>query len=171
MYDLIKTVIANRTYTDLNVLLEKLKRLWVQGDLTEAQYDELVAMTRENEPVKAYEIQAEIDRLWAAVHDLDARLAALAQPAEEPEPGAEPEPEPVTYPEWVQPTGAHDAYQTGDRVLYNGVVYESVINGNVWAPDVYPAGWKEPSDEPETPAETGEEEDPTDPDEGAGTAG
>ena len=46
-------------------------------------------------------------------------------------------------PEWVQPLGASDAYNTGDRVSYNGVVYESTIDGNVWAPDVYPAGWKE----------------------------
>lgn len=45
------------------------------------------------------------------------------------------------YDEWQQPTGAHDAYNTGDRVIYNGSVYESKIDGNVWAPDVYPAGW------------------------------
>ena len=47
------------------------------------------------------------------------------------------------YPEWVQPLGASDAYDTGDRVSYNGVIYESTIDGNVWAPDAYPAGWKE----------------------------
>lgn len=45
------------------------------------------------------------------------------------------------YPEWVQPLGASDAYNTGDIVSYNGVVYESLIDGNVWAPDAYPAGW------------------------------
>ena len=44
-------------------------------------------------------------------------------------------------PDWAQPTGAHDAYQTGDKVLYNGQVYESVIDGNTWSPDEYPAGW------------------------------
>ena len=56
----------------------------------------------------------------------------------------EPEPEePTTYPEWVQPTGAHDAYNTGDRVTYNGKVYESIINGNTWSPDAYPQGWEE----------------------------
>ena len=48
-----------------------------------------------------------------------------------------------TYPEWVQPTGAHDAYNTGDRVTYNGRVYESTINGNVWSPDAYPQGWED----------------------------
>lgn len=63
---------------------------------------------------------------------------------EEPEPTPEPD-EPqggVTYPAWVQPTGGHDAYQTGDIVDYNGTLYQSTIDGNVWAPDAYPAGWK-----------------------------
>lgn len=47
------------------------------------------------------------------------------------------------YPIWSQPTGAHDAYNSGDIVDYNGVLYESLIDGNVYAPDAYPAGWKE----------------------------
>lgn len=59
----------------------------------------------------------------------------------EPEPKPEPE-EPETYPEFVQPTGAHDAYQIGDRVLYNGKVYESTIANNAYSPDAYPQGWK-----------------------------
>ena len=46
------------------------------------------------------------------------------------------------YPVWVQPTGAHDAYQIGDRVSFNGSNYESKINANVWSPTAYPAGWK-----------------------------
>lgn len=44
-----------------------------------------------------------------------------------------------TIMEWVQPTGAHDAYNIGDQVIYNGHVWESTINANVWAPGVY--GW------------------------------
>lgn len=59
----------------------------------------------------------------------------------EPEPKPEPE-EPETYPEFVQPTGAHDAYQIGDRVLYKGKVYESTIANNAYSPDTYPQGWK-----------------------------
>lgn len=47
------------------------------------------------------------------------------------------------YPEWVQPLGASDAYNTGDVVSYNGTLYKSTIDGNVWAPDAYPAGWEE----------------------------
>lgn len=45
------------------------------------------------------------------------------------------------YPVWSQPTGAHDAYNKGDIVNYNGVLYESVIDGNTYSPDAYPAGW------------------------------
>lgn len=44
------------------------------------------------------------------------------------------------YPEWKQPTGAHDAYNVGDKVSYNGKHYICTINGNVYAPDVY--GWE-----------------------------
>ena len=44
--------------------------------------------------------------------------------------------------DWVQPTGAHDAYNTGDRVRFEGAIYESLIDGNVWSPADYPAGWK-----------------------------
>ena len=44
--------------------------------------------------------------------------------------------------EWVQPSGVHDAYQTGDRVTFQGAVWESVLDGNVWSPTDYPAGWK-----------------------------
>ena len=43
---------------------------------------------------------------------------------------------------WKQPTGAHDAYNIGDIVEYKGTLYKSLINGNVYAPDVYPAGWE-----------------------------
>ena len=46
------------------------------------------------------------------------------------------------YPVWSQPTGAHDAYNKGDIVNYNGVLYRSLIDGNTYSPDAYPAGWE-----------------------------
>lgn len=46
------------------------------------------------------------------------------------------------YPVWSQPTGAHDAYNTGDIVDYNGTLYRSLIDGNVHSPDAYPGGWE-----------------------------
>lgn len=47
------------------------------------------------------------------------------------------------YPVWSKPTGAHDAYNTSDVVDYNGALKESTIDGNIWSPDEYPAGWKD----------------------------
>ena len=43
------------------------------------------------------------------------------------------------FPEWVQPTGAHDAYNIGDKVSYNGQQYICTTDANVYAPGVY--GW------------------------------
>lgn len=46
------------------------------------------------------------------------------------------------WPEWVQPTGAQDAYSIGDKVTYEGVRYVSLIDGNVWPPAAHPQGWE-----------------------------
>lgn len=45
------------------------------------------------------------------------------------------------FPEWVQPTGAQDAYNKGDKVSYNGKHWISTVDSNVWMPSVY--GWDE----------------------------
>lgn len=47
-----------------------------------------------------------------------------------------------TWPEWVQPTGAQDAYNIDDKITFNGQHYISLINDNVWSPTDYPAGWQ-----------------------------
>lgn len=43
--------------------------------------------------------------------------------------------------EWTQPDSTNP-YNTGDRCMYNGTLYESTINGNVWSPVEYPTGWR-----------------------------
>ena len=45
------------------------------------------------------------------------------------------------WPEWIQPTGAHDAYNTGDKVSHNEKHWISDIDANVYEPGVY--GWTE----------------------------
>lgn len=46
------------------------------------------------------------------------------------------------YPVWSKPSGAHDAYNIGDIVDYNGTLYKSLIDGNIYSPDEYSAGWE-----------------------------
>lgn len=45
------------------------------------------------------------------------------------------------WPDWVQPTGAHDAYKKGDKVSHNDKHWISDVDGNVWEPSIY--GWTE----------------------------
>ena len=135
MYEMIKTVIASRTYTDSNALIAKIQRLYIEGPLTESQYTELRTMLAEQNPVKTYDVEGELDRVWVELRRIASIVDSMPEPTPEPEPSED-------VPDWVQPTGAHDAYQKGDKVRYNGDVYESLIDGNVWSPDAYPAGWQ-----------------------------
>lgn len=45
------------------------------------------------------------------------------------------------WPQWVQPSGAHEAYNAGDRVSHKGAHWTSNVDANVWEPGVY--GWTE----------------------------
>lgn len=51
-------------------------------------------------------------------------------------------PSPDVIPEWEQPDSTN-AYQIGDKVRFEGKVYESTIANNVWSPAAYPGGWRE----------------------------
>ena len=130
-----KTIFENvieRGGYDLTGLLNRIDSYHVMGRLTDAERDELYAKARAGaRDALEYDVKAEIDALWAAVRALQGNAGSAATE------------EAQAHAEFVQPTGAHDAYNMGDRVSYNGKVYESVINGNVWSPDVYPDGWKE----------------------------
>ena len=50
--------------------------------------------------------------------------------------------EQVDIPEWVQPDSTNP-YMIGDKVIFGGKVYQSVIDNNVWSPTDYPQGWEE----------------------------
>ena len=47
--------------------------------------------------------------------------------------------DPEAIPEWIQPTGAHDAYPKGAVVAHDGKTWTSTADSNAWAPGVY--GW------------------------------
>lgn len=49
------------------------------------------------------------------------------------------------WPEWIQPTGAHNAYAQGAKVSHNGKHWISDVGANVWEPGVY--GWTEQAEE------------------------
>ena len=47
------------------------------------------------------------------------------------------------WPDFVQPTGAHDAYNTGDKITFEGKRYICQMDNCAYSPAAYPAGWKE----------------------------
>lgn len=77
---------------------------------------------------------------WSPVANPAAWQAEGAEAPVEPEAPAEPE-APVIA-DFVQPTGGHNAYALGAQVMFEGKVYESLIEGNTYSPTAYPAGWK-----------------------------
>lgn len=133
MKTIFENVIKKGGY-DLTAMIAKIDAYHIEGKITDAERDELYSLAR-TAPKAQYDYKAEIERLWAAVRALqdsgssddtihDTTSDAVA--------------------EWKQPTGAHDAYMRGDKMLYtDGKVYKSLIDNNVWSPDVYPNGWAE----------------------------
>ena len=133
MKTIFEGVISRGDY-NLTDLLGKIDSYHVEGKLSDDERDELYAKARAGAlNALGYDVKAEIDALWAAVRALQGGANAGNDATEESQAPAE----------FVQPTGAHDAYNLGDRVTYSGRIYESIINGNVWSPDVYPDGWTE----------------------------
>jgi len=51
-------------------------------------------------------------------------------------------PDENTISEWEQPDSTN-GYMTGNKVVFEGKTYESIIDNNVWSPIDYPAGWQE----------------------------
>ena len=125
---------------DLQDVLRRIDVMYAAGRLTDDEWEELYAYAREHAKSQ-YDYSMEIESLWTAVRDIRDRLTALeGESTEEPEEPAD------EWPEFKQPTGAHDAYYTGDKITYNGKHYICKMDGCVWPPDVYPAGWQEVTD-------------------------
>ena len=146
MYEIIKNVIESKDY-ELRDMLYKINKMYIESYITEEQKLELdeLARTNANAENSYAPLQEQIDNLYDELSQIKSQLNTLLEETEE---GTEENPSepPVTtdeYPEYVQPTGAHDCYNTGDKISFNGKKYVCKINGCVWDPNTYPAGWEE----------------------------
>lgn len=125
---------------DLADMIQKINYYHVSGQLTDSEREELIQRAQEA-VIEGFDVDPKIEilALWEAVHKLQEDVNALKN-GEHPTPDPEPD---DPYPPFVQPTGVHDAYSKGQGCTFNGKHYESLIDANVWAPDVYPQGWME----------------------------
>ena len=120
---------------NLNELIERINFYHANGSLTDEDREELLAAARgKADPATGMNVNAEILALWEKVRELENAIRDLTG-------GGQPSVD--DWPDFIQPTGAHDAYNTGDKISYNGKHYICKMNACVWAPDVYPAGWQE----------------------------
>lgn len=129
--------VINRGSFDLLGLLKNIDTYHIEGKLTDADRDMLYEHAR-SKAVPQYDSADEIGRLWTAVSELQAAVAALQNAGTEQEQGQQDNAD--EWAEWVQPTGAHDAYRLGDKITYKGSRYVCAML-TVYAPDVYPAAW------------------------------
>lgn len=140
MYSVIKDVLTKGSY-ELVDILNKINKLWVENALTEEERDELVNLARTNAvPDNSYaENTQQIANLWEYYQQLDSRITALENNSGTVEP-TEPEEE---WPEYRQPSGAHNAYNAGDKITFtDGNRYICQMDNCVWDPITYPSAWE-----------------------------
>ena len=123
MYESIKNVITAGGYK-LAEIQHKVKKLYILGDLSEEQTDELLSLA-----AAGVSAEAERPEVMQMLCSLSARIDALeaAQSHAEEEPaGAE---------TWTPWDGISNKYQKGAVVSHNGQLWQSTFSGqNVWEP-------------------------------------
>lgn len=144
MYEIIKSVITAGRY-ELADMLKKIDTIWLQGSLTDVQRTELTALAREHAaPENSYApVQKQLNILFTNLAELAAAVKANSDAIAVLQGGTADQPEQEEYPEYIQPAGAHDAYNTGDKITYGGRRYICRMDGCVWDPVTYPEGWSE----------------------------
>ena len=135
-------VINNRDYS-LRDMLDKIMESYIKSELTKEDRVELEEMARNNaKAINDYApMEERLEEAFKEIKALKDRVKALeGTETDEPVEGEEIVEE---YPEYVKPTGGHDAHMKGYKTTYKGKKFISLIDNNVWTPDEYPQGWKE----------------------------
>ena len=137
MYEIIRQVIENGGYK-LAEMQVKIKRMYMLGDLTDAQMDQLLTLAEAGAAA-----DAERPETIIMLKSLSDRLKKVEDRLDAIEGGDEVAPQ--GYPEWTAWDGVSSNYQPGAIVSHNGKLWQSVYNGqNVWEPGLFGTGlWVE----------------------------
>nr|UWI39313.1 MAG: hypothetical protein [Bacteriophage sp.] len=142
MFETFQTIINAGGY-DLADLTQRIKTMYVMGELTEDEMKQLLEQAQDNaKPDESYAPLA--DRVKAIEEwetTIEERLSKL-ESGSSTDPG-DPEDPADEWPEYKQPTGAHDAFHVGDKITYTGKQYTYIYDGCVWTPDTSPQGRRE----------------------------
>lgn len=126
MYNSVLIVIQSGEY-NLSDLIKKIDTLWLKSYLTNDERESLTKLAIE---------KANPD---SGLPSFSERMAALEKRVSKLEGNSSSGGDSGSsdWPEWVQPTGAHNAYAKGSQVTHNGERYVSKINANVWEPGAF----------------------------------
>ena len=141
MYKAMKTLIESGDFR-LDALKERLNKLTAHGDLTAEERSELIQMAdADHDPLKGMEMKQTVLNHEQRIKALEAKIDELMNQSGE---TVTPD-EADEYPEYRQPTGAHDCYWRGDKMTFEGVRYICDAAEGVpvvYDPIVMPSCWK-----------------------------
>ena len=141
MFEIVKNVILGKNYK-LEDMLNKIDTLWIESKISDEEKTSLISLSRENALAEnSYKpLQEQLNNPYKAFDNFKEEVNARLNTLE----GKEDVEEPVEeYPPFMKPEGAHDCYNEGRKMTFNGKKYICLIDGCVWSPDEYPAAWKE----------------------------
>ena len=160
MYDVVEAVINSGRF-ELSDILKKIDTIWLQGGFSNEDRDSLVEIAREKaNPENSYadvriqisEVFDEISSIKGIIGQINSQIEDLSSAVfgeDIPGPGDQDVhdiSDEDTWPEYSQPTGAHNAYYNGDKITFNEKKYVCIAPDGapcVWSPEDYPAYWQE----------------------------
>lgn len=145
-YTSMMAYLTETKYDLVEMIKVRLPELLVRGLISTEEYDELVVKAKENASAKYASIEEQLQTLVTELESLKIEITQLKNRISELEGTESEEPTVNEYPTWKQPTGAHDAYYTGDKMTYtDGNKYECTAPegyGVTYGPDVLPEMWQ-----------------------------
>lgn len=129
MYRMVKSVISSGNYK-LAEIQQRIKKLYVIGNLSEAEMDELIEMSQHNASA-----DSERPDMLNLIQSIDERLRIVEAQLVKQDDVVENVP--ATYETWTPWDGISNKYQPGDIVAHNDKLWESIHSGqNTWEPGV-----------------------------------
>lgn len=130
MYDIIKSVIDSGSYS-LADMIKKIDTIWIQGDITEDQKNELKDLATSNAPREEDDNEL-LKRVVERLDVLERDVAILKNG------GTEPEPPSDEYPQWIPYDGVNPGrYMKDAKVTHRDLRYISLVDNNIWEPGVF----------------------------------
>lgn len=130
MYEIIKSVIDSGSYS-LADMIKKIDTIWIQGDITEDQKNELKDLATANAPREEDDNEL-LKRVVGRIEILEEKVATLENG------GMKPEPPQDEYPQWIPYDGVNPGrYMKDAKVTHRDLRYISLVDNNIWEPGVF----------------------------------